>query len=514
VTSARNHVSLLELVPRWSVKVLAEKDKRQLIFSTVAHAARVTYNSMADRIEDMFIEHGYIRPSPSTIHLRNLPTYTFVPVQEHFLHNIVKSLAEKRALAESKRVAIKEAIDDICETRKSQSVRLRAEVVATLPLPDCTCGHGLKVGRHKRGCARACPKKARCETPTQSLNEATDAAGLVDESPSRQRSPPTSACIIPTSEQCSPEPHKPLVAERVALSSHVPKGGLQRTLMSMWNPPRKVGEIGKQEAPAPLLSKAPPSQTIQIVEVIDFPDGPMEFEFSAVDPQDQHTPLFGCYMPRALIGTREINCWISDLRTFTPDFTFYDPIGFTVLQGTLQGEGRYASHRPRLLSHPLCVSVYYDFHFIALCFHPKSGALWIFDSAQSHYPQKRETARMDLMRWLQMGGNVVKHQNLVQYTGESGLNDCAIYSLNCIVNFALGQPGIMSREQMQLRFFDPQYHFAYVSPGANIVRVLFNDHCKHCGATLRIVEGRNGNEYRGCIGVQCVQQHGSYRGAM
>jgi hypothetical protein len=108
----------------------------------------------------------------------------------------------------------------------------------------------------------------------------------------------------------------------------------------------------------------------------------------------QRTPLFGCYMPRALIETREINCWISNLRTFTPDFTFCDPIGFTVLQGILQGEGRYASHRPRLLSHPLSVSVYY-----ALCFHPKSGALWIFDSAQSHYPQKRQTARMDLMRW-------------------------------------------------------------------------------------------------------------------
>jgi hypothetical protein len=54
--------------------------------------------------------------------------------------------------------------------------------------------------------------------------------------------------------------------------------------MLMWNPLRKVGEYGKQETSLPLLRKPAPLHTIQIDEVIDFPDGPIEFEFSAFDP--------------------------------------------------------------------------------------------------------------------------------------------------------------------------------------------------------------------------------------
>jgi hypothetical protein len=63
------------------------RDRRS---SACVYSRRILgYNQIAPTIGQPFVSHGYLRPTPESVRLRNIPTYRFVSIDEGYMNNVV-----------------------------------------------------------------------------------------------------------------------------------------------------------------------------------------------------------------------------------------------------------------------------------------------------------------------------------------------------------------------------------------------------------------------------------------
>lgn len=462
-----------------------EAEKRMILFTTIKLASEIVYNKIADNVEQLFIDHGYLmKGNKMEVRLRNLPSYIYKEPDEQFLIKIVNDIKAKQAkILTPTEVAVR----TVCELRLSQS-REPKPTTKKERRPDCTCDKKAGSGRHKKTCARSQNK-------------------IVEK---RQRE--EVACPTPTPENL---PHS---QSNDALET---QPGLE---IKTW-----VEEVEPHEVSA--LPKRGPSveevlavcDLVQInnhvpsyidVEEVETCDGVVKVAVSLSDKQDN--PLWSCFPEGELITSREIRFWVEEIRRLSPNAEVYDDVQFECLRK----EGGHSRYPPHRVGSFCCVVANYKCHFVSICYNPVRRIVWIYDSQPTYMVQERSSARDAFLIWLQDGGNGWNGQAQIQSQrpGEViGRNDCALFAVNGIVSFTLRTEapirGALSRAQMKQKFEDRSYCFQYVPPEYPTLTFLFEQRCPNCQATLVLgVTKVTLRSFKRCDDVRCVQANTTFQG--